>query len=176
MNLTRLKRLTEAAEGRVGHFYLDTAGHVTVGIGHLVATIDDAIKLRLEPAAAICADFRRVSQAEPGLVAEAYAHLCESRMADQDIEELLDRDMQAVLDQIPTKFPKFHTWPDGPQEATFDMAYNVGIGFGRKFPHLALALQLGDWRAAAAQCHRLPPISDERNQRTAALYLSGVQA
>lgn len=40
-----LMRNLEHQEGRVNHMYLDSNGYVTVGVGHLVATVQAAQRL-----------------------------------------------------------------------------------------------------------------------------------
>ncbi|MEE8299488.1 MAG: hypothetical protein V3R67_08940, partial [Thermodesulfobacteriota bacterium] len=39
---------TEAAEGCINHMYLDSKGFVTVGVGQLLKTVEDAKKLAFE--------------------------------------------------------------------------------------------------------------------------------
>ena len=72
--------------------------------------------------------------------------------------------------KVAAALPKWNTYAEPAQEALFDMAFNLGLGGLKKFPHMLRAVDAGDWATAAAQCHR-EGISEERNRATAALFL-----
>ena len=166
----------ESFEGRVPYMYRCTGGKVTVGIGHAIEAPAEALGLtwsiagRLATGAEIQADYANVSAARTGLVAKAYAPLTQARMTDADIDALIARDVASFETSLAATLPNWNTYPAPAQAALFDMAFNLGLGGLRKFPHLLAAVDAGQWAAAAAQCHR-QGIGDVRNQQTAALFL-----
>ena len=170
--ITRL----ESFEGRVPYPYLCTGGEVTVGIGHAIQTPAEALQLtwsingRPATAAQIEADYTSVAGAQKGLIAQAYARLTGCRMADADIDALAASDVRSFEAQLAAALPNWGIYPPPAQAALFDMAFNLGLGGLRKFPHLLAAVDAGQWQTAAAQCHR-QGIAETRNQQTAALFL-----
>ena len=171
----------ESFEGRVPYMYRCTGGKVTVGkvtvgIGHAIETPAGALNLtwsidgRPATGAEIQADYANVAAARIGLVAQAYAPLTEARMADADIDALIASDVASFETSLAATLPNWNTYPAPAQAALFDMAFNLGLGGLRKFPHLLAAVDAGQWDVAAAQCHR-QGISEVRNQQTAALFL-----
>ncbi|MGD0778994.1 MAG: glycoside hydrolase family protein [Candidatus Solibacter sp.] len=166
----------ENFEGRVPYMYRCTGGKVTIGIGHAIETPADALTLTWsidgQPATGdeIQADYASVAAAQKGLVANAYAPLTQSRMADADIDALVASDVTSFEASLAAKLPNWNTYPAPAQAALFDMAFNLGPDGLMKFHQLLAAADAGDWATAAAQCHRLG-ISDVRNQQTAALFL-----
>ena len=166
----------ESFEGRLHHMYLCTGGKVTIGIGHAIEAPADALKLtrsingRSATGPEIQADYAKVAAARKDLAARAYAPLTQSRMADADIVTLIAADVACFEASLAAALPNWNTYPAPAQAALFDMAFNLGLGGLKKFPHLLAAVDAGQWAVAAAQCHR-QGISDGRNQQTAALFL-----
>ena len=165
----------EKFEGRVPYMYLCTGGDVTIGIGHAILHAADAVTLswsiggRAATAEEITADWGRVAAAEKGRVATAYQGLTTCRMSDDDIDALVLRDVANFTAQLAAVLPHWSGYPEPAQEALFDMAFNLGLGGLKKFPHLLAAVDAGQWEVAAAQSHR-QGISDARNQQTADLF------
>src|ERR1017187_4132058 len=166
----------QSYEGRVPYMYSCTGGKVTIGIGQAIEPPADALHLPLSIAgrpatpAETQADYAAVAAAQIGLVAKAYAPLTQSRMADADIDTLIPGDVASFEASLAAALPNWNTYPAPAQAALFDMAFNLGLGGLKRFPHLLAAVDAGDWAAAAAQCHR-QGIGDARNQQTAALFL-----
>jgi hypothetical protein len=105
----------------------------------------------------------------------AYAALCEARLEDGAIDELLAADVQRKLSEIRARFPRFDTWPGSAQLGFADMAFNLGVGgIEHKFPRFALAAERCDWATCAAECRR-PQLSAERNERTAELFRNAAE-
>jgi GH24 family phage-related lysozyme (muramidase) len=170
MNLEALKKLTEEAEGRVNHLYLDTRGNVTVGVGHMLPSLKHAMLLPFEPACDLAFDFHLVSASEVGHPAAHYEHLCKTRLAEADIDAVLYDDTAKFLKELRLVVP-YLSYPEFVQEAVFDMAYNLGLAGFAKFQHLKAALDARNWKRCAEVCHRIG-ISEERNTRTAELFRS----
>ena len=165
----------ESFEGRVPYLYLCTGGEVTVGIGHAIQTAAGALQLtwsiggRPATAAEIQSDYARVAAAGKGLAAKAYAPLTACRMADTDIDALVISDVHNFEISLAAALPNWRAYPAPAQAALFDMAFNLGLGGLKKFPHLLAAVDAGQWEVAAAQCHR-QGIAEIRNQQTADLF------
>jgi len=166
----------EQFEGRVPFMYRCTGGEVTIGIGHAIQSSADALNLTWavdgRPATGdeIQTAWAAVAAAQIGLVAKAYAPLSPVRMADSDIDALVASDVTRFETSLAAALPNWSTYPAPAQAALFDMAFNLGLGGLKKFPHLLAAVDAGQWDVAAAQCHR-QGISEDRNRQTAALFL-----
>jgi GH24 family phage-related lysozyme (muramidase) len=160
----------EKFEGRTTFLYRCTGGEVTIGIGHAIQTSADALKLTWATASdQVAAGYAAIAAQPKGLVASHYAPLTTCRMSDDAIDQLAAGDIDAFTAQLQKTLPKWSTYPEPAQAALFDMAYNLGIGGLKKFPHMLAAVDAGDWETAANECHR-NGIGEARNQETAALF------
>ena len=170
MDTADVRARLEKFEGRVPWMYRCTGGEVTVGIGHAIHSAADAQKLTWDTAAdQAAAAFGIIAGAPKGQVAKNYAPLTTCRMSNDAIDALTAADIDAFAAQLRANLPKFDTYPAPAQAALFDMAYNLGIGGLKKFPHMLAAVDAGDWETAAQQSHR-NGIQDARNNETAALF------
>jgi hypothetical protein len=150
-------------EGRVNFLYLDNATrpNVTVGVGYLIASIDEACALpffRVSdglPAtrAEITADFIRVRSMRGGMVANAYKGGL--RLAESAIDAEGFRRLRAFLDGLPAVFPGFDGFPRGVKMALLDLAWNVGLGAEATESHPATGLR--GWTHLRAACNSVPP-------------------
>lgn len=170
-------------EGRVAHFYRDTAGVPTIGVGCAILEGTNVIMLgefinatTRQPARdlEIIADFEAVSRAPAGMIAREYEGLCGTRMTEASIDRLLwTRLLNAEMETIGL-FPKYGTWPHGPQAAAVDFTFNAGIGNVKtKNPSYCRALHSDppDWETAGRNCALIDPakpsIWDALNDRWA---------
>ena len=166
-------------EGRYPHMYLDTKGLVTVGIGKMLPDVQAARKLgfvvRATGAAAapgaIAADFNAVRKRKAGMPAKSYQPFTALDLPDPAIDQLLVDELAAFEDQLQKNFARHATYPEPVRRALLDMIYNLGLAGLLKFRKLKIAIEQGDWKGAAAQCHRSGP-SDERNEWTRELFLA----
>jgi hypothetical protein len=159
--LTRL----EPFEGRVPWLYLDnaTSPNVTVGVGYLIASVDDACRLPFHhmgdglPAshAEIAADFLRVKTMRGGMLAERYKGALRLSPADIDAEGF--RRLRAMIEKLQDEFPGYDGFPAGVQQALLDLRWNCGSLMG--WTHLRAACNSvpPDWPAAASQCRTANP-------------------
>jgi GH24 family phage-related lysozyme (muramidase) len=179
-----LKQLLIENEGRIPHMYLDTAGRVTVAVGHMIPAASEAQKLSLEvrgsgqaaTAAEIAADFNQVRAQAQGMPAEDYRQFTALDMADGDIDQLLDQDIAGMETGVRQHLPAYNSYPEPAQDALLDMAFNLGMnGLVTNFPKLMAAAERKDWNTCAAECRRLG-ISDQRNQTTKNLFLQAAGA
>jgi GH24 family phage-related lysozyme (muramidase) len=177
---TQLKAMLPVWEGTLPHMYLDTAGLVTVGVGHMIPDSEAARGLnfvvRADGSAAtpdqIAAEHVRISQQQKGLVAQRYLPFTTLDMPDSAIQDLLSADIAYVEAGVRSKFTGYDDYPEPAQDALLDMAFNLGVdGLAGHFPRLRAAAEVRDWATCAAQCHRAG-ISEERNEKTQALFES----
>jgi GH24 family phage-related lysozyme (muramidase) len=96
-------------------------------------------------------------------------------MSAENIEALLLTDVQLFESKLAAALPKWKLYPIPAQEALFDMGYNLGVGGLLKFHQLLAAVDEGQWRAAAARCHRVG-IGAARNGDIADLFLQAAGA
>jgi len=174
-------------EGSIPWIYADTKGLPTVGVGNLLATVDDAVRLPFiisgrpasSPVAAsaddIARDWRSVRNAGAGHAAHWYRQLTRCELTAEAIRSLFDARVGGFCGQLAHYFPGFETWPETAQLATLDWVFNCGVGkpggaglLGTV--HLKAALYAQDWKGAAAACHRAES-SDTRNNQCRDLFL-----
>ena len=150
-------------EGRVPWLYLDndTRPNVTVGVGYLIASVDDACKLPFVHAidwypaskSEIAADFMRVRSMRGGLIANAYKGGL--RLPEPDIDAEGFRRLRAFLAGLPGAFPGFDGFPNGVQLALLDLAWNNGLGAEATSSHPATGLR--GWMHLRGCCNQVPP-------------------
>lgn len=178
MDRDRLRKSIEQHEGCIDHMYLDTRGNVTIGVGHLVPSIEFAQTLDFivrdtgEPATPdlIRSDFDNVKAQQVGLVASRYREFTRLCLPHEAIERQLDDHIDEFAGALDREISGFGQMPDSVQEALLDMAFNLGVsGLVRKFPKLVRAAADQDWETCAAECERRG-IGDERNRATRQLF------
>ena len=152
----------EQFEGKVSHFYLDTVGRVTIGVGNMVPNVAPALLLALvtssgaaATASEIAADFARVQAMPKGKLPEFYAAPGCLTMPEAAIDALLRTRLEAFDAQLHELFPSFDLWPLSAQLAAMDMIYNLGE---RKeitgYPHFLASGRVRDFRGMASNCSR----------------------
>lgn len=165
-------------EGKIPWMYLDTRGLVTVGIGNMLPSFEDAILLPFylddEPATRgqIAVAYHEVATMERGHLPEHYKLKPSVELTDGAIIELAAKRLQTeFVPGIKRTFNRFDKYPAPAQAALVDMAYNLGVSGLAKFQALAAACELGHWRTAAAECHRSTTRPD-RNDWTRDQFLA----
>jgi GH24 family phage-related lysozyme (muramidase) len=174
-------------EGAIPYMYLDTAGNVTVGVGNLVASANAAEQLGFVrrgilsasppviavPATAteIQTDYENVYNQTAGNVAGYYKQFTRLDLPDDVINSLLNSRVAEFQARLIAAFPDFQTYPDQACAGLVDMGFNLGVaGLTSKFPTFCKAVRNRDWVTAAKQCHRAPPVNDDRNDWTKAQF------
>jgi GH24 family phage-related lysozyme (muramidase) len=169
-------------EGNVSHMYLDTAGLVTVGIGHMIPNLQWAQEIPFvaratcapASAAQIAADFQAVAAALKGQAMPTYQHITALNLVDGwAIAEAAGRLRQEYLPALKAQYPDYDGYPPSAQEALLDMIYNLGAGGLAKFGRLKAAVVAGQWQVAARDCHRMG-IQQARNDWAVAQFLAAV--
>jgi GH24 family phage-related lysozyme (muramidase) len=160
-------------EGAVEHFYVDTTGNVTIGLGFLVPNLEAALALPLvdrqsgakASAQAIERSFRAVAGAPAGQRASAYSALCSVKLPQDSQDTLLANRLEEFRVGLKRQFEQFDQLPAPVAHALLDMAFNLGLnGLIQKFPKFCAAIRTGDYSAAARESRR-PQVGELRNQR-----------
>jgi len=166
-------------EGCTQHMYVDTRGHVTTGIGHLLPNAEAALALpwrhkatgQPATAAEVRAAFDRVRAQGPGHKALSYRLLSDLVLPPGVAGDLavrrLDREFLPGLRRL---CPSFDRYPVPAQHALVDMAYNLGVGGLSKFHKLLASCERGDFVTASNNCHRRSS-REPRNAATQRLFL-----
>lgn len=165
-------------EGSIAWPYLDTRGNVTVGVGHRIPNVEAAEDLpwlyRGQPATLeqLRAGWYWLISQTPGLVASTYRR--DLTLSDAAIRNLLTADLASTRKRVRGVYKGFDNYPASAQKALLDMGFNLGVaGLILKFPHLHFMAEAGQWAQCATECER-QGISEDRNQRTAQLFLQSV--
>ena len=175
-----LKELVHS-EGSIPHLYLDTRGHVTVGVGCLIGTLEEAQALpfverasgRHASRAEIQLDWQRVRAEPAGRIASSYRPVTRLDLPEPEIRRMLGRRVDAFQAGLRRQFETYERMPEDVRLALLDMAFNLGLnGLVTKFPKFCGAIRRSDWRTAAKECRRRG-VSDERNDRVER-WLGGV--
>ncbi|ACV25674.1 hypothetical protein [Kangiella koreensis] len=188
----------ERLEGRVNHFYLDSVGRVTIGIGHHVASEATAAELPLYIPRMFGWWLRKATveekQAEYQFVqlngpeslhrykASYYKQFTRLIMLDEDIEKLLLNHINSFHDELCRLYNRkngfyrdFDELPDEVQMALFDMIFNLGMTNLRSaWPKFNGAMKIEDWKTAAEESRRRQ-VSSARNHYVRDLLLVAYQ-
>jgi GH24 family phage-related lysozyme (muramidase) len=159
-----------AFEGTIPFMYLDVKGMVTVGVGNLIDSVEEAQALPFcfknapgmeaagSPATAdqIAEEWRTLKN-NPNLAVEGHL-ACEPitklELSDAAIERL-------ILDRLTrnenilrgrTWFQDFDRWPADAQLGLLSMAWAMGPGGPCEFPRFRAACRAQDFKTAASEC------------------------
>jgi GH24 family phage-related lysozyme (muramidase) len=155
--------------------YLDTGGNVTVGVGNLLVSANHAAQLGFvrraslgtATAAEIQADFDNITRQLAGKSAGYYKQFTKLDLPEAVITSLLNQRVTEFTAKLFGAFPDFESYPSQACAAIFDMGFNLGVaGLTAKFPVFCKAVKTRDWETAARECHRAPPINNDRNSWT----------
>lgn len=167
-------------EGNIAYMYLDSVGNVTVGVGKLLGSVNNATSLPFvfksdgSAAAAqdITTDYNNVKAQQPNNPASYYDQFTTLKLNQSYIDAQLTSDLSAFIQQLENQFAGFDNFPAPAQEGLVDMVFNLGISnLVNGFPTFTAAVQNKDWNTAANQCHR-QGISDARNDFVKNLFLA----
>ena len=184
LTMAQIRADLSANEGRVNHLYLDTKGLVTVGVGTMLPNVAAAQALsfvvRSTQAAAtakeIETDFNAVLAMTAAQLAAKYRPSTLLDMPETQIDSLLDTEITTREAALKVEFKDYDTYPAGARRALLDMVFNLGMGSASKntgllaFKTMKTAIEAGDWKKAAAACHRKGP-SEARNNWTRDRFL-----
>ncbi len=165
-------------EDKKNFMYVDTAGHVHVGIGHKIDNENAAANIAFVTSAGAPASKSDITSAYRKLITEFnkikfkvtlpkkklhnmaaayFEKLTTLRLPSQAIKDLYEDDVGASLHQLKyhPKYPDFETFPKEAKIAILDIAFSMGVaGFADTFTNFRIALDNRDWKKAAKQSSR----------------------
>jgi hypothetical protein len=113
-----LRSKMEKYEGKIRHIYLDSAGFVTVGGGHLLKDVSSAQKLNFKksnnlPASKdeIKADYEAVKKQPKNRFASFYKKHVKLKLLDLDIDTLTNTHIDRFEVELKRIFSDFSTYP-----------------------------------------------------------------
>ncbi len=170
----------ETFEGVIPWMYLDTEGHVTVGVGLMLPDVAAALRLPFEIAgraateAEIAAEFARIDAMPMGRAALFYRGKGGPELPRTGIDALLRTVLLGFEGELRAAVHGYDEFPDGVKLALLDMIYNLGpAGLLKGYPRMMKAVAAGHWSEAAAECLRHGP-GAVRNEWTREQFLSNV--
>jgi GH24 family phage-related lysozyme (muramidase) len=152
---------SEKFEGRVLWPYLDVEGLPTVGIGCLINPIALALPLpwklldgsRATPLQVTAEwEYLKHSVELAHLGARAAEHATHLRLTDADVDALLEERMARNEAVLAAAFKGWADYPADAQLAIHSMAWAMGAGFAKEFPHFRRAVEAGEWEKARLEC------------------------
>lgn len=184
-----VEKKIEEYEGRYDHFYLDTKGKVTVGIGHLVANRQAVVSITMystkngvaTKAATLQekqAEYDNVSKQKKNYKASWYKQHTTLIMKDMDIVKLRDSHINSFYKELGNIYRKtngyqsdFDSLPEKVQMSLFDMIFNLGATkLQSVFVNFNKAIKAEKWDEAAKQSNR-PDVSGKRNAYVKGLFM-----
>ncbi len=166
-----LRTRLEKFEGKVNHMYLDSKGYVTVGVGHLINSVE-AQNLTFKtattnlPASAtdIKADYDAVKKQPANRLASSYKKFTKLILLDSEIDNLTNKHIASFEKELKYIYSDFDTFPSEVKLALFDLIFNLGMTkLKDQWPLFNTAINVKDWQKAADNSNRTTPISAERN-------------
>jgi GH24 family phage-related lysozyme (muramidase) len=179
MRLDDAVRYFRQHEGVIPHMYLDVVGLVTVGVGFLLRTAEDAVALRfvnratgnLATAAEKRQEWTTVAAQEKARRAGYYRQFTQLDLPAEQIDRRLEFLLGEFENVLKRRFPNFERFPWKAQLGLLDMVYSLGpSGFFRGYPKMCAAVARQDWLGAAAECER-GGVSATRNRECKQLFL-----
>jgi GH24 family phage-related lysozyme (muramidase) len=173
--LQRIKRF----EGSIPHMYLDTEGHVTVGVGRLLPNTDTAARLafvRKEDGKTATdkekrAEWNLIHALEKAKLPAYYARSATLLLPEDEIDVLLKRNLRSSEGELRGIFTDYVQFSTSAKEALLDMIFNLGRPKFMKYRKLIQAAKKNKWKVCAAESHRRG-IQPERNHETRRLFES----
>lgn len=168
----------ERYEGRINHLYLDSRGYVTIGVGHLLSTVEAAMALPLVDAQGkaasdelIAQEYQAIKDQPANRVAHFYRPLTQLRLHDEDIDRLTEQHIDHFYHELKVIYDDFDRFPSEVKLATFDLIFNLGMTkLKNRWPKFNGYIAKGDWQGASTECRRRG-IADERNNYVRDLLL-----
>ena len=167
-------------EKLITHMYLDSRGHVTIGVGHMIA--DEATAVGLHPnrilfqwqagkgsgpvtPADIRADYRNV-KAFAGTLAEDFKPATRLKMSPANALALAKSDIAVRVNEVRANsgYKDFGTFPLDAQKAIADMVFTLGSPVFLGYGAFKRAVRHRDWKTAAAESFR-GGVHQRRNDR-----------
>lgn len=165
------------------HFYRDTKGNATIGIGAMIPNAESARKLPLylfsdtrKPLRPATEDekvdaYNRVMQEPKGLEAYKYdpyedTRLPNLRLQQPDMEFMLEQRLREGAKHLHGEFPDFPSYPAQARKALQDMEFQIGPTKFKEqtWKELFPAVRSRDWLRAAEQSRRDIHGNEKKNE------------
>ncbi|MGQ9427042.1 glycoside hydrolase family protein [Gilvimarinus sp. F26214L] len=175
-----LRKNLEKYEGRVNHMYLDSLGYVTVGIGHLLPSLSSAQAVKFRNSKGMPAtkdeirvDYENIKKQAPNRLAGMYKRFTKLTLPNSEVDRLTDDHIKSFETELRSIYSGFDTFPRNARLALFDLIFNLGMpALKNKWPLLNAVIAARDWKKAADNSRRAPPVSAERNVYVKKLFES----
>ncbi|MGF1688622.1 hypothetical protein L4C36_18370 [Photobacterium japonica] len=181
---TTLRRMIEENEGRIPHMYLCTEGKVTVGVGHMMASVSAAQKVPfVVRGTGVPATKKQIEDEFNVIKARPYGKsMPHHKFKAFTVLELSSATMSTQIDNHIKSFERelkliyganeFGSYPDNVKLALFDMIFNLGMPTLKSgFPSFNKHIKAGDYEKAALECNRYQ-VSIKRNDFVRSLLRS----
>ena len=172
-------------EGKVPHMYLDSVGLVTVGVGNLLETAEEAAKLAFvdrgtgqpAPRDEIRAEHAKLAAMEQDNYAAGYFRQHTSlNLPDEAIEASVLEHLHEFEEGLRNSFAGFDAYPDQAKKGVMDMVFNLGLnGLLNKFPSFSRGFRDRRWQACHDECNRRG-IAKARNDYVRSLFTELIDA
>lgn len=172
-----LRLSLERYEGRIPHMYRDSKGHITVGVGHLLATVSDAQQCAFVDQAGkhatgeqVAADYAEVGKQPPNRWADFYRTYTKLVLPNAEIDRLTEQHIQSFHRELRVIYRDFDRLPGPVRLALFDMIFNLGATNLRgTWPRMNRAIRAQDWLEAGRESFR-PDVQMYRNDYVRKLF------
>jgi len=136
VDMDRLRKKIEAAEGRKAYAYDDPKGIRTIGIGH-----------NLDEKSRTLDELNNIS----GLSQDDYCELYngEKGLTNAQIDELFTLDLQPIEQELRGWLSNYDSLPGEAKEVLIGMHFNMGLNKLRGFKNMKKALEAKDFKTAA---------------------------
>lgn len=186
--INALPNFLKQYEGKVNFMYLDVKGLVTIGIGHLIDPVDQALKLEFGTKGGggavgsgdVTAEWQTVKGRQDlvGKGSAAFNAITRLELTDNGIASMVNYDAKSIENYIKTNasasrfYSNWDNWPADAQLGFLGVAWG-GIPlpqFGwHKFPE---ACKAEDWDTAAVECKINSPIAAGRNEAHKLMFMN----
>jgi len=163
-------------EGQVVHMYLDTKGFVTVGVGHMMASAEEAKKISFVNASSGVPASKKEIEDEYVLIksksfgmnypARKFKTFTKLKLTDSTINEITNKHITSFEGELKQIYgaTEFNSYPENVKLALFDMIFNLGMPkLKTGYPKFNKYIKAKDYKSAALESNRIG-IAVERNQ------------
>ena len=113
----------------------------------------------------IKADYEKVKKQIPDRLASYYKKYTKLILPEAKINKLTNKHIETFEKELRSIYSGFDTFPPEVRLALFDMIFNLGMTKLRGgWPKFNAAIKAKDWKKAADNSKRSPPVSPERNK------------
>jgi GH24 family phage-related lysozyme (muramidase) len=171
----KLRKKLEQYEGRVEHMYLDTKGYVTVGVGHMMSSAEEAKKVAFVNAASGAAATKKEIEDEYTLIkskpfgtaypAKRFKSYTKLKLTDSTINEITNKHIASFEGELKLIYgaTEFKAYPENAKLALFDMIFNLGMSkLKTGYPNFNKYIKANDYKNAALESNRRG-VAAERN-------------